>query len=114
MLEIIGYIVSGCITFLSVFIGVKYAQKKLTEELEDKIFDVLESEEGQKLVYSIGVLLGNGIKSGVGFKGSRGKFKWQDLIGYTIAQFIQSKLPVQQGATETNINPYEKIFRGEQ
>ena len=48
------------------------------------------------MLFGIGAMLGNGIKSGVGITKGTGKFKWQDIIGQIASQFIMQKFQPQQ------------------
>jgi len=94
-------------------LGAKIVGNSMINRVRNEIFDYLESEEGQKMIFSIGALFGNGVKSGLGMNPRRGKFKWQDLISMAIAQFFQSKLPTSAVSSEKYNNPYEKFYRGE-
>lgn len=58
-------------------------------EISDVLLDELtQNAEMQKKVYVLGVLLGNGIKVGIGLQKGKGKFKLDDLIGMGIAHFF--------------------------
>lgn len=83
---------------------------KTTEKLAPSMIDYMINEfeayitspEGAKTVYSIGGLIGNGAKQGLGLNPKRGKFKMDDLISGVIGGYIQQYLPMpntQQGNT---------------
>lgn len=91
MLETIG------ISAITVAIGglVTYAIIKRTIninyilEVSDVLLDELtQNTDMQKKVYVLGVLLGNGIKQGIGISKGKGKFKLDDLIGMAIGHFF--------------------------
>lgn len=91
--------ISAIITTLSLVIGYYVLSKKAEKMIEtQKILiknDVgkwLNSETGQKALYSIGALIGNGARTGIGLQTKTGKFKLQDLIGQIAGQYIQSKV----------------------
>ena len=79
---------------LTYFVAKKVANDTINN-VKDDVFDYLQTENGAKMLFGIGAMLGNGIKSGVGLQKSTGKFKWQDIIGQIASQFIMSKLPMQ-------------------
>ena len=64
-------------------------KKRLKTELEAW----LNSENGQKALFSIGALMAAGMKSGMGLTQKGGKFKMEDLIGQIIGSFIQKQIP---------------------
>jgi len=86
-------VLSGSISSYVMFRIVKKSIKREAEEW-------LNSEKGQKAIYTIGVLLGNAIKQGVGLGTGGGKLKFENIIGQAIAGFIQSKIPVSQNTYE--------------
>lgn len=75
------------------------------EKLKDEFLDYLHSEEGSKLIYSIGALIGNGAKAGIGIQSRGGKMTLQDLIMGIAANFIQGKM---QGPTSTQNSGSQK------
>ena len=79
---------------LTYFVAKKVANDTINN-VKDDVFDYLQTENGAKMLFGIGAMLGNGIKSGVGITKGTGKFKWQDIIGQIASQFIMSKLPMQ-------------------
>lgn len=56
----------------------------LLEEYTDNV-------EYQKKIYGIAVLLGQGIKKGIGLNVPGGKMKWDDILKMGVAQFIQGR-----------------------
>lgn len=84
---------------ITMYLGWKLAKRDAKRQIEEWI----NSDIGQKAIYSIGILLGNAIKQGVGITGSGGKMKMENIIMQGIAGFIQGKL----GAV-VNPNPYEQ------
>lgn len=77
--------------------------------MEDLVDFAVNDTEMQKKLFLLGVLLGNGIKSGIGLNPRGGKFKMEDLIGMALAQFLGPKT----GETGLPENPYKKFFSGE-
>ena len=80
---------------LTYFVAKKVANDTINN-VKDDVFDYLQTENGAKMLFSIGAMLGNGIKSGVGITKGTGKFKWQDIIGQIASQFIMQKFQPQQ------------------
>lgn len=52
----------------------------------------LNSETGQKAIFSIGAIIGNGAKAGFGIGTKGGKFKWQDLAAEVAREWILPKI----------------------
>ena len=52
----------------------------LIDEITPELPKLLAKEEVRQFVYSLGVLAGNGAKSGVGLGTKGGKFKFEDLL----------------------------------
>ena len=88
------YIISPIIGVLCGAISTYVIAKRMinTDRIVDYAYAILdetmENVEMQKRVYGFGVLLGNGIKNGVGLSSKGGKFKFEDLIMQGIASFI--------------------------
>jgi hypothetical protein len=65
------------------------------ENLEKILFSLFEklitSEDGQKQLYSLGALIGNGIKTGMGISKPSGKRGFNDIIAEIASAFIQGK-----------------------
>lgn len=101
MSEIVPILASGIIGALSGSIGSYVIFKIVKRSMKHDIEEWLNSERGQKAIYTIGVLLGNAIKQGVGLGSSGGKLKLENIIGQAIAGFIQSKIPI--GTAQTPI-----------
>lgn len=101
---------SAIITSLSILIGyyvlTKKAEKMVEKHkilLKNDLEAWLNSEKGQKAIYSIGAIIGNGAKTGFGLKTKGGKFKWQDLAGQIIGNYVQSKvLPSMNGVVSVD------------
>jgi len=109
MWEILLAIASPAIAVLGTYIMGKRLMKNAIDEVEDLIFSIPQSEDGAKLLFSIGGLVGNGIKSGVGLNPRGGKFKWQDLLTGIAANWLEnSGLIPQQAQSPQN----QKIFNG--
>jgi cell division protein FtsW (lipid II flippase) len=65
----------------------------LKPKLKEEIGGWLNSEKGQKALWEIGGLIGNGAKSGLGYGGStRGKGGLQGLLTDLIGNYIQQKV----------------------
>ena len=77
-------IVSTPITF---YVGYKLAKKDAKQQIEQWI----NSDTGQKAIYSIGLLLGNAIKQGVGLGTGGGKMKFENLLVQAGIGFLQNK-----------------------
>jgi len=74
----------------------------------DVLDEVTDNVEFQKKVYSVGLLVGNGIKTGVGLTKGRGKFKMDDLIGMGMEYFFGRG---KQGQPQTqNQGPRENLL----
>lgn len=74
------------------------------EELTPELPKLMSNEAFRQFVYSIGLLIGNGAKSGVGLTTKGGKFKLEDLIGLGIQTFLP-KIMQQVAPTTTDISP---------
>jgi len=66
------------------------------------------SEKGQKFLFTVGAIVGNGIKTGVGLNPKKGKFRWEDLIGQIISQYFTQKLPFSPSNSQETV---EKPFK---
>ena len=83
-------------------LGLMYMLKSdlLWEFIEKSAKDLLESaatnENLQKNIYIIGGTLGSGLKGGVGLNigPKSSKFRWQDLAGELLGQFLQGNLKI--------------------
>lgn len=89
-------LLSAVITGLSFIIGYILVSKKADslikntkKELKGEAEAWLNSEKGQKALYTIGVLVGNGVKGGFGIKKGKGKFKFEDIIGQIASRWIE-------------------------
>ena len=94
---------SGTITY---FVGktiMKSTKKDILNELPN-IIDYLKEEmeeyarsnEGAKLIYGIGALIGNGARQGLGIQTGKGKFKFEDLFAQIASGFVQQYLGSEQ------------------
>jgi len=61
---------------------------ELTGYFIDDLTDFLHTEEGAKMFYGIGALIGNGAKAGFGLTKKSGKFRWEDLLMQIAGQYI--------------------------
>jgi len=91
--------ISAVITTLSLVIGYYVLSKKAEKLIETNKIQLkieaenwLNSEKGQKALYSIGALIGNGARTGIGLQTKTGKFKFQDLLGQIAGNYIQNKI----------------------
>lgn len=92
MLEtVFGY----CLVSLSVLISAFYIKRFLAVTIENQKVYIknevetwLNSEKGQKALFQIGAIIGNGAKAGIGLESRGGKFKLQDLIGQIAMQYF--------------------------
>lgn len=71
---------SALITGLTVFISGYVMFHIGKNNVKDEIYDFLESEEGQKLIFGVGALIGNGAKAGLGLAKTGGKFGIKELV----------------------------------
>jgi len=78
----------------------RFGGDKILEYCDIVLDGVTQDTEMQKKVYLMGVLIGNGIKSGAGFAGGKGKFKFQDLIGMALPQLFPNLFKGQGPTTE--------------
>jgi len=88
-------LLSAGIGALTVFLSMLIVSKKIDNMVENtkKQLKVeaeawLNSEKGQKAIFTVGAIIGNGAKSGLGMNSRSGKFKWQDLAGQVITEFF--------------------------
>ncbi len=83
-------------TLIATFI-LEFRAKKLInqykKELKQEAEAWLNSETGQKAIFQIGAIIGNGAKAGLGMTTKSGKFRWQDLAGQVLSQWIQGRMP---------------------
>ena len=97
MSDIFYSALSGAIAGLTVSIPLYFMFRKINFQdifvnaIEDFFEDVSKDEKLRQNVYSLGVLLGNGAKSGVGLQRRGGKFGLQDLILQGIGAYMQGK-----------------------
>lgn len=103
MVTMLETIISSLISTITLVIAYIYTQRmikntveNIKRELKLELETWLNSENGQKAIYSIGAIIGNGAKSGFGLQTKGGKFKWQDLVGQIASQYIQQKFIPQQ------------------
>lgn len=105
------------ISVLSVGIGIlgtliviklQFGNDRILEYVDVVLDGVTQDTEIQKKLYLVGVLVGNGIKSGVGLTKGRGKFGMEDLVGMGLQHFFgwgkESGQTPQQPSTTKTIN----------
>lgn len=81
--------------FLRVLIGkLPQITEFLRETIKNDLETWLNSETGQKALYSIGGLIGHGAVAGSRIQKTGGKFKWENLLGDIVSQYIQTKIPL--------------------
>lgn len=76
------------------------------ELLESSLKNIKDDPEMQQNVYAVGLLIGNGIKNGVGLQKGKGKFKFEDLIMQGIGSLFGNMIPTQQ---QTPQNPNDAV-----
>lgn len=109
MVDFVGYAVIG---FLGVFSGVftttyilwRLKKDSFFEEIVENIInDVSTDPELQKNLYSIGGLVGQGAKVGMGLTATRGgKFKLEDILLQLVGNWAQGVVP---GMANTSPTP---------
>jgi len=105
--SIVGYLLLKRLRKEAISVAFEIIETK-QEELMQSGQDLLNSEEGQKLLYSIGALIGNGAMAGTGLKKKSGKFQWQDLAAQVVGSFIQKKVginPIPQNNPQIDRKP---------
>ena len=114
-MEYASICLTGIIGMLSGILGtyvvIKLTLKpdKILEYFDVILNDVMETEDTQKKIYGVGVLLGNGLKTGLGIQKLGGKMSMKNVIMQGIAGFLQSKLGVQQSQqTSIPTNVFEQ------
>jgi len=73
------------------------ADELINEQIDIRKADVekwINSETGQKAFYSVGALIGNGAKAGIGLNTRGGKFKIEDIIAQIAGSFIENRFPM--------------------
>ena len=81
------------------------ADELINEQIDIRKADVekwINSETGQKAFYSVGALIGNGAKAGIGLSGGRGKFKSEDVVAQIAGSFIENRFPMKNNG-DTNV-----------
>lgn len=104
MFDFTPYVIMALQTVLYLAIGlllVRKLQNMIPETVENFKEDAktelekwLNSEQGQKALYFIGGLIGNGAATGLGMGKKGGKFKFEDIIGELAVGFLRGNLPV--------------------
>jgi len=95
-MDIVDMILSIAIPLVSTVIGGTVVMKLAKNSLKTELLNYIGTEDGAKMLYAIGALLGNGAKAGLGFNIKGGKFKWQDLLGEIAGGFIKKTLGIQE------------------
>jgi len=75
----------------------------IIDKVDMLLTEISTNPEMQKKVYTLGILLGNGIKNGVGIAGKGGKFKFEDIIGQGIGILFQNMMGKQGEPQTSNI-----------
>jgi hypothetical protein len=78
----------------------------MLEEKKEDAKEWLASEQGAKFVYSVGALLAQGFKGGMGIQKQGGKFSFEGLLMNIAGQFLGKKFGVggeQQQPQETAV-----------
>jgi len=84
------------------FLLEKKAEKtieKYKKELKIEAESWLNSDNGQKAIYSIGAIIGNGAKAGFGISTRGGKFKLENLVSEIAGKWIQERFIPQGNQT---------------
>ena len=78
-------------TLITLYLYMNYMKNRLFDEAFDWFSLKMKNEDAAKVVWQLGALLGNGIKSGTGLgnmMGRGGKLNLTDLIGGMIQKFL--------------------------
>lgn len=79
--------------------------KRLKNDAIDDILGYLESDEGLKYIYKLGVVAGSGIRQGIGISKGKGKFNLEAIVGEAIGGFAQQFLNKAVGGQESGGTP---------
>ena len=113
IVDLIVSILIGVLTCLMGFLGATIALKryanssKFLDIFEDIFDEIATNEDIQKKIYSLGGLLGSGIRQGVGIGKRGGKMSFQDLAMQFISGFLeksQNKGTNTDSPSETGLN----------
>lgn len=83
---LLGAIVSGAISFLSVLIGMKIGGKTMLDEVENRVINYVQTQEFAQNVASIGTLLAAGFLKQI--KTAQPKGGSVNLFGFKIPQTV--------------------------
>lgn len=100
-------LIGGLMTYVIVK---KSVNPNVILEFSDILLDeIATNTDMQKKVYILGVLLGNGIKSGIGLQKGKGKFSMEDLIGYGLSMIFgkQGQTPGSNSSSSGDQNPFK-------
>ena len=89
---ILSVVLSGVILSIPTYIIAKREIENIKNSLFEDIEYYFNSEKGQKLIFSIGALIGNGAKSGIGLNLPKQKGGLEGFLMNIASQFIQNKL----------------------
>lgn len=103
MLSIIGWILGPITTY--VIAKTMINRDRILDIFEDILGETTQNEEVQKKVFLLGVIVGNGIKQGMGMTKKGGKFSIEALIGEGIGQMIGSMFTGKEDKSEKERNP---------
>lgn len=112
MLDILDLGLTLAINILSLLIGAAVALiyvRKLMENTKKSIKPALEewlnSDKGRQALYGIGVLIGNGARSGIGIGSKGGKLKFEDLLMQGLGSFFSKRPEHGETPNPQNLNP---------
>ena len=94
ILSMVGITASiGCVLGSMLYVKHMTSQEKIMEIADKLLTEFSTNTESQKKIYTIGGIIGNGVRAGVGIGGKSGKFKMEDLFGQVISGFVGKMLP---------------------
>jgi hypothetical protein len=103
----LGCFLGGIVTY--VLIRHMTSNDKILDRIEDLspeitklLIEMLHNTDNQKIIYSVGTLIGQGARVGAGFGGKPGKFNLEGIIGQFIGKIIGGNGEQQQQQPESN------------
>lgn len=113
MSEIVVPLVNAVLTGLTVSFMTYVISKRMLKDAKASLKLELEawlnSEKGQKALFSVGALIANGAKSGFNLNVPRGKGGFEGLIMNIIGKWIGEKIP----QNSAGLNPAAESFKTE-
>ena len=88
-MEPLDLAVTAVISFLSVVVGGLITARFIKNSVKNEILDYISTEEGQKMIFTVGAIFANGAKSGFGMQKGAGKFSLTGLIGNVAGEYLQ-------------------------